>query len=670
MKLRPTVLTIGGIAAIVLGVVFAQTIATRTFPINGTYWISLPASPNPPVTNAEQLLAYGPFTSVARLRTATDTIHTWNGTTCTPAVDPDSQGPNASCTTSCFCVTPGEGYQATVSGAPRDWAITGADGVAVYQLLAPGPGSATGKHLISFGTDLPPGVTAYSIMLDIGGGVITPVTSISRYVTATDTIQAYTGRMGAGIPFALVPGEAYRVQMNTTVPSYNIPNGATFKDPCIEPQVAGTIRIPPTRCAYFTPAAVHLLLEGLPTGTTVLLDASHQRFFNITPSNANREALTTETFDSDLDMRITGTGILSAVDCNLVLPLHAIVESQPAQPGQAVQDFDADMKSLTGSLPTDSTCNLFQSLTVQAGTNHGLPSPGHVHLERRPDGTFDVSSFFDINVTMSFVGKAGSLLDGMSGSTTQVVKMGTASNLSAGIALSPGSATVSVGANHTVTAKLEDLVGHPKADVPITFSVTSGPNAGATGTCSVDASCKTDATGNVSLTYTSNGRLGTDQINACFRNRSGQQSCSISMVNWACLTNGTTCDDGNACTTNDACLSGSCQGASGAAGDVGPSLRLQGHQTSTIDWLPASGATGHDVLRGLLSGLPVGPGGGDEVCLADNVAAPTASDTTIPAVGSPFWYLVRGENPCGVGSYGFAGILGATGAPRISTTCP
>ena len=50
----------------------AQTITTVNFPTNGDYYVSIPASPRPSVTNAEQLLAYGPFSSVARFRTEND----------------------------------------------------------------------------------------------------------------------------------------------------------------------------------------------------------------------------------------------------------------------------------------------------------------------------------------------------------------------------------------------------------------------------------------------------------------------------------------------------------------------------------------------------------------------------------------------------------------------
>ena len=78
-----------------------------------------------------------------------------------------------------------------------------------------------------------------------------------------------------------------------------------------------------------------------------------------------------------------------------------------------------------------------------------------------------------------------------------------------------------------------------------------------------------------------------------------------------------------------------------------------------------AGATRYDALRGDLASFPVGPGGGDEFCFND-LAGPSVTDATVPAPGTGFWYLSRGENACGNGSYGTQSNL----TPRISTTCP
>jgi len=84
-----------------------------------------------------------------------------------------------------------------------------------------------------------------------------------------------------------------------------------------------------------------------------------------------------------------------------------------------------------------------------------------------------------------------------------------------GISLTPETATNDVGTSHTVTATVTDLLGDPVEGVEVTFEVTDGPNASATGTCSANADCTTDANGQVSFTYTSDGTTGTDEIEGC-----------------------------------------------------------------------------------------------------------------------------------------------------------
>ena len=91
---------------------------------------------------------------------------------------------------------------------------------------------------------------------------------------------------------------------------------------------------------------------------------------------------------------------------------------------------------------------------------------------------------------------------------------------------------------------------------------------------------------------------------------------------------------------------------------------------AVLTWNVADGATASQVLRGLLSGLPVGPGGADEQCLVENSELSTLTDSEIPVSGDGFWYLVRGKNVSGAGPYGFEETNGVPGAPRLSATCP
>ena len=64
------------------------------------------------------------------------------------------------------------------------------------------------------------------------------------------------------------------------------------------------------------------------------------------------------------------------------------------------------------------------------------------------------------------------------------------------------------------------------------------------------------------------------------------------------------------------------------------------------------------------SNLPVGSG--LDHCVASGTADANASNDVLPPSGLGFWYLVRGRNSCGPGTYGFE----SDGTERVSSVCP
>jgi hypothetical protein len=133
----------------------------------------------------------------------------------------------------------------------------------------------------------------------------------------------------------------------------------------------------------------------------------------------------------------------------------------------------------------------------------------------------------------------------------------------------------------------------------------------------------------------------------------------------------TTCDDGNDCTRNDVCHSGVCAGEGvQSPGEVDDGVLVsQSGGISTITWNPTLGSSGFDVLRGRVRTLPVGQGGGDEVCFATGITGLATTDAAEPEPGESFWYVIRGSNACGRGSYGNQ-VLGGVPVPRVSMACP
>jgi hypothetical protein len=64
----------------------------------------------------------------------------------------------------------------------------------------------------------------------------------------------------------------------------------------------------------------------------------------------------------------------------------------------------------------------FCEFIITGGTDYGLPSPGETTLTELPGGDFAVDSFFDITYQIQFQGCPGSVLDGLSGVTTETIR--------------------------------------------------------------------------------------------------------------------------------------------------------------------------------------------------------------------------------------------------------
>jgi hypothetical protein len=89
-----------------------------------------------------------------------------------------------------------------------------------------------------------------------------------------------------------------------------------------------------------------------------------------------------------------------------------------------------------------------------------------------------------------------------------------------GILLSQEEDVNPLGADHTVTAQVQDDLGAPVVGITVTFEVISGPNAGET------FAALTDVNGHAFFTYTGDGGPGFDQIEACFINSQQKEQCS------------------------------------------------------------------------------------------------------------------------------------------------
>jgi hypothetical protein len=176
-----------------------------------------------------------------------------------------------------------------------------------------------------------------------------------------------------------------------------------------------TVDLPPLGCGYLSPTDVHMIIAGLPAGTTIKLGAEHLDFINVVRTPGGSLGGEREDFDSSLLMQLTGTGSLLGFNRSIKMTPHCQTDVGPQTPGKHLQSFDTDMYALQGQIIGDPD---FDLLRITAGSGFGMPSPGHTTLTRLTSGDWSVDSFFDIEYRIDFIGAPGGPLAGMSGSTT------------------------------------------------------------------------------------------------------------------------------------------------------------------------------------------------------------------------------------------------------------
>jgi hypothetical protein len=76
--------------------------------------------------------------------------------------------------------------------------------------------------------------------------------------------------------------------------------------------------------------------------------------------------------------------------------------------------------------------------------------------------------------------------------------------------------------------------------------------------------------------------------------------------------------------------------------------------SADVSWTLLGGAQSYDAVRGNLDTLRSSLGdftSSTNSCLADNVVAVPVTDATVPPTGTGYWYLLRGGNCGGAGTY-------------------
>ena len=308
---------------------------------------------------------------------------------------------------------------------------------------------------------------------------------------------------------------------------------------------------------------------------------------------------------------LTGNSDSRTVD----LPISFEMHSAPRIPGDPVQSFATNVYRMFGEITAADADPDFDLLRVTAGSDFGMPGPGHATLTQ-VSGGWEVDSLFDITFQLEMVGAPGSFLAGQNQNNQRTLRFSTG-----GGCLYP-----------PIDCDDADLCSIDSCD-PGTGACQHAPQV-----CSDDDRCTAD---------------------------------SCDPANGQCQFTPLGCDDADLCTTDLCDPIDGCLHLPAVPLEPAPLLFLSQTQFA---WPATQDATHWNAYRGTIPAALLGsrlPGAEyDHLCheSADALGdgALVSTDTGDPSLGTAFYYLETGEGVCGESVPGHS----SSAVIPILTPCP
>jgi hypothetical protein len=209
--------------------------------------------------------------------------------------------------------------------------------------------------------------------------------------------------------------------------------------PLVVPNAGGTAAMP-ILGDYVTQSQM-AIINGLPLGSTVQIDATLETpvvFAETAPPDGILGGTKAAGGGSLFTFNMQGTGVFASYSRTLSFPAFGPggvasfpspafsvtgasyeVHSAPRTLNAPVQSYPINLFRAFSQITSDVD---FDLLRVVAGTDFGLPSPGHTILTQNPNG-WTVDSCIDMTYRIDFVGRAAGPFGGMSGSSTGVARL-------------------------------------------------------------------------------------------------------------------------------------------------------------------------------------------------------------------------------------------------------